>query len=32
VFRHPELGEQRFTAMVTAATPARLSADFRRTQ
>jgi len=32
VFRHPELGEQRFTPTVTLNAPARLTADFRRTQ
>jgi hypothetical protein len=30
VFRHPQLGEQRFTATVTANTPARLSVDMRK--
>jgi hypothetical protein len=30
VFRHPELGEQRFTTTVTASTPARLSVDMRK--
>jgi hypothetical protein len=30
VFRHPQLGEQRFTATVTATTPARLSVDMRK--
>ena len=30
VFRHPQLGEQRFTATVTASTPARLSVDMRK--
>jgi len=30
VFRHPQLGEQRYTATVTAATPARLSVDMRK--
>ena len=30
VFRHPQLGEQRLTATVTAATPARLSVDMRK--
>ena len=32
VFRHPELGEQRFTPTITLNAPARLTADFRRTQ
>jgi hypothetical protein len=32
VFRHPELGEQKFTPTITSNAPARLSADFRRTQ
>src|SRR4051812_20699770 len=31
VFRHPELGERRFTPTVTLNAPVRLSADFRRT-
>jgi len=30
IFRHPQLGEQRFTATVTATTPARLSVDMRK--
>jgi len=30
VFRHPQLGEQRFTATVTATTPTRLSVDMRK--
>ncbi|HKC55575.1 MAG TPA: PEGA domain-containing protein, partial [Vicinamibacterales bacterium] len=30
VFRHPQLGEQRYTATVTATTPARLSVDMRK--
>ena len=30
VFRHPQLGEQRFTATVTATAPARLSVDMRK--
>ena len=30
IFRHPQLGEQRFTTTVTAATPARLSVDMRK--
>jgi hypothetical protein len=30
VFRHPQLGEQRITATVTANTPARLSVDMRK--
>jgi hypothetical protein len=30
VFRHPQLGEQRFTTTVTASTPARLSVDMRK--
>ena len=30
VFRHPELGEQRYTATVTLAGPARVSADLRK--
>ena len=30
VFRHPQLGEQRVTATVTASTPARLSVDMRK--
>lgn len=30
VFRHPELGEQRYDALVTLKGPARLSADLRR--
>jgi hypothetical protein len=30
VFRHPQLGEQRVTATVTANTPARLSVDMRK--
>jgi hypothetical protein len=30
VFKHPQLGEQRFTATVTANTPARLSVDMRK--
>ena len=30
IFRHPQLGEQRFTATVTANTPARLSVDMRK--
>ena len=30
VFRHPQLGEQRLTATVTAATPARVSVDMRK--
>ena len=30
VFRHPELGEQRFKATVTTGAPARLSADLRK--
>jgi hypothetical protein len=30
IFRHPELGEQRFDALVTLKGPARLSADLRR--
>jgi hypothetical protein len=30
VFRHPELGEQRHTAVVTLKTPARLSVDLRK--
>ena len=30
VFRHPELGEQRFTPTITLNAPVRLSADFRR--
>ena len=30
VFRHPQLGEQRYTTTVTAATPARLSVDMRK--
>ena len=30
VFRHPQLGEQRFTATVTATTPGRLSVDMRK--
>ena len=32
VFRHPELGEQKFTPTITLNAPARLTADFRRTQ
>ena len=32
VFRHPELGERRFTPTVTLSAPARLTADFRRQQ
>jgi hypothetical protein len=32
VFRHPELGEQRFSPTITLNAPARLTADFRRTQ
>ena len=31
VFRHPELGERRFTPTITLTAPARLTADFRRT-
>jgi hypothetical protein len=31
LFRHPDLGEQRFTPTITLGAPARLSADFRRT-
>ena len=30
VFRHPQLGEQRLTATVTATAPARLSVDMRK--
>ena len=30
IFRHPQLGEQRLTATVTANTPARLSVDMRK--
>jgi hypothetical protein len=30
IFRHPQLGEQRYTTIVTAATPARLSVDMRK--
>jgi hypothetical protein len=30
VFRHPQLGEQRYTATVTATAPARLSVDMRK--
>ena len=30
IFRHPQLGEQRFTATVTATAPARLSVDMRK--
>ena len=30
VFRHPELGEQHHTAMVTLKNPARLSVDLRK--
>ena len=30
IFRHPQLGEQRFTVTVTATTPARLSVDMRK--
>jgi hypothetical protein len=30
VFRHPQLGEQRYTTTVTATTPARLSVDMRK--
>ena len=30
VFRHPELGERRFTPTVTLSAPARVTADFRR--
>jgi hypothetical protein len=30
IFRHPQLGEQRFTATVTANVPARLSVDMRK--
>jgi len=30
VFRHPQFGEQRITATVTATTPARLSVDMRK--
>jgi PEGA domain len=30
IFRHPQLGEQRFTATVTANAPARLSVDMRK--
>lgn len=30
IFRHPQLGEQRQTATVTAATPVRLSVDMRK--
>jgi len=30
VFRHPDLGEQRFTPTVTLNAPARVSADLRR--
>jgi hypothetical protein len=30
VFKHPQLGEQRFTTTVTANTPARLSVDMRK--
>jgi len=30
VFRHPQLGEQRFTATVTATAPTRLSVDMRK--
>jgi len=30
VFRHPELGEQRFTPTVTLNAPGRVSADMRR--
>jgi hypothetical protein len=30
VFRHPQLGEQRYTTIVTATTPARLSVDMRK--
>jgi serine/threonine-protein kinase len=30
IFRHPQLGEQRFTATVTATTPTRLSVDMRK--
>jgi hypothetical protein len=30
VFRHPELGEQRHTAVVTLNAPARLSVDLRK--
>ncbi len=32
VFRHPELGERKFTPTITLNAPARLTADFRRTQ
>jgi hypothetical protein len=30
IFRHPQLGEQRFTATVTATAPARVSVDMRK--
>jgi hypothetical protein len=30
VFRHPELGEQRFMSTVTLNAPARVTADLRR--
>jgi len=30
IFRHPQLGEQRITATVTASAPARLSVDMRK--
>jgi hypothetical protein len=30
IFRHPDLGEQRFTTTVTAGTPARVTADMRK--
>jgi hypothetical protein len=30
VFRHPDLGEQRHTVMVTLKTPVRLSVDLRK--
>jgi hypothetical protein len=30
IFRHPQLGEQRYTTTVTATTPARLSVDMRK--
>jgi hypothetical protein len=30
VFRHPDLGEQRHTVIVTLKTPARLSVDLRK--
>ena len=32
VFKHPELGEQRHAATVTAGTPARLSVDLKKPQ